>query len=78
MGVHRGIAGSAGQVLAIAVGDVLAGLGVAEALGKTEVDYVYVVLLLADADQEVVWFDISVEEVSAVDELDPLQLNHLH
>ena len=76
MGVNRGVASSAGQVLAVTVRDVLAGLGVAEALGKAEVDDVDVVLLLADADQEVVWLDISVEEVSAVDELDPLQLNH--
>jgi len=38
----------------------LASLRVAEALGKAEVDYIDVVLLLADSDQEVVRLDVSV------------------
>jgi hypothetical protein len=43
---------------------VLSGFGVTEALGQTEIDDVHVVLLLADTNQEVVWLDISVQEVS--------------
>jgi hypothetical protein len=31
------------------------------------------VLLLAHADEEVVWLDVSVDEAAGVDELDPLQ-----
>jgi hypothetical protein len=53
---------------------VLASLRVAEALGKTKVDDVDVVLLLANADQEVVWLDISVKEVPRVHKFDPLKL----
>jgi len=56
---------------------VLASLGVAEALGEAEVDDVDVVLLLGDADEEVVGLDISVEEVPRVNELDPLKLRAL-
>ena len=41
-----------------------ASLRVAEPLGQTEVNNVYIVLLLADADEEVVRLDITMEEVS--------------
>jgi hypothetical protein len=75
VGVHGGVARGSSQILPVAVGDVLSGLGVAEALGKAEVDDVDVVLLLADANQEVVWFDVSVQEMARVHELDPLKLN---
>jgi hypothetical protein len=34
------------------------------------------VLFLADANQKVVRLDVSVQEVSAVDELDSLKLNY--
>ena len=37
---------------------------VSEPLGESKVNHINVVLLLADADQEVVWLDVSVEEVS--------------
>ena len=42
----------------------LASLRVAEPLCQTEINNVYVVLLLADADEEVVRLDITMEEVS--------------
>jgi len=74
MGVDTRIAGCSCQILTIAVRDVLSGFGVAEALGQTEVDDIYIVLLLADTDQEVVRFDVSVQEMTGVDELDALQL----
>ena len=49
-------------------------LGVPEALSETEIDNVDVMLFFADANQEVVWLDISVKEVARVDKLDSLQL----
>ena len=42
----------------------LTSLWVTEPLGQTEVNNVYIVLLLADADEEVVRLDITMEEVS--------------
>lgn len=53
----------------------LSGLWVTEALGKTKVDHVDIMLLLADSDQEVVWFDVSVQEMAGVDKLNALELN---
>ena len=64
MCVDGGIAGGSRQVFAITVGDVLTGLRVAEALGEAKVNNINVVLLLADADQEVVRLDITVQEVT--------------
>ena len=52
----------------------LAGLGVSESFGETEIDDVYVVLLFTDTNQEVIWLDIPVKEVARVHEFDPLQL----
>lgn len=52
----------------------LTGLGIPEALGKAKVDDVDVVLLLGDANEEVVGLDVAVEEMSRVYELDPLKL----
>jgi hypothetical protein len=53
----------------------LAGLRVAEALGKTEIDDIHVMLLLADTDQKVIGLNISVKEVARVYEFNSLQLN---
>jgi hypothetical protein len=72
MSVNRGIPGGSSKVLAVTVGNVLACLGVSEALCQTEIDYVDVVLFFADTNQEVVGLDISVKEVARVDELDSL------
>lgn len=74
MGVDRGVPGCAGQVLTVPVRNVLAGLGVAEPLGQPEVDDVDVVLLLPDANEEVIGLDVSVQEVPRVHKLDPLKL----
>jgi len=38
MGIDRGIAGSAGEVLVLAVNDVMARVRIAELLGQTEID----------------------------------------
>ena len=74
MRVYRGIPGRAGQVLSVAIWDMLAGFGVSEALGESEVNHVYVVLLLADSDQEVVWLDVSVQEMPRMHKLNSLKL----
>ena len=74
MRVHRGVPGRPSQVLAITVGDMLARLWVTESLSEPEIDHVYIVLLLANPDQKVVRFDVSVQEVTRVDELNALKL----
>ena len=51
----------------------LASLGVAEPLRQTEINNVYVVLLLADSNQEVVWLNITMEEVPRMDKLNSLE-----
>ena len=74
MGVDTCIASCSCQILTIAVRDVLTCLGVTEALGQTKVNDIYIVLLLADTDEEVVRLDVSMQEMTGVDELDALQL----
>jgi len=73
MGVDGCVPGSSSQVLAITVGDVLSSLGVAEALGQTEVDNVNVMLLLANSDQKVIRLDISMQEMARVNEFNSLK-----
>lgn len=75
VGVDGGIAGCSRQIFAITVRDVLTRLRVAEALGEAEVDDIDVVLLLSNADQEVVWLDVTMQKVARVDEFNSLQLN---
>lgn len=74
VGVDGGVAGGAGEVLVLAVGNVLVGAGVAVLLGQAEVDDVDQVALLAQAHQEVVGFHVSVDEVLGVDVLDAADL----
>ena len=52
----------------------LARLGVSESFSQAKVDSVYIVLLLANTDEEIIRLDISVQEVARVDELQTLQL----
>lgn len=67
MGIYGGVASCAGQVLVLAIGDVLVCAGIAVFLGQAEVDDVDQVALLAQPHQEVVWLHISVNEVLGVD-----------
>ena len=52
----------------------LSRLGVSESFGKTKVNHIDIVLLLTNANQEVVRLDVSVKEVATVDKLNSLEL----
>ena len=68
--VDRGVAGSSSQGLVVTVRDVLACLGVSVALRKTKINHVDHGGLIVDANQEIVRFHISVQEVLSVHEFD--------
>lgn len=70
MGVDGGVAGGTGEVLVLTVGDVEVSLGVTVFLGETKVDDIDLVAALADAHEEVVGLDITVDEGLGVDVLD--------
>lgn len=76
MGVDGGIAGSAGEVLILAVGDVLVRPGVTVFLSQAKVDDVDQVAFLAEPHEEVVGLHVSVDEVLRVDVFNPADLKN--
>lgn len=74
VGVDGGVAGGAGEVLILAVGDVLVRSGVTVFLGQAKVDDVHQISLLAEPHQEVVRLHVSVDEVLGVDVFNPTDL----
>jgi hypothetical protein len=62
VGVDRGVTSSASQVLVLTVWDVEVSLRVAVLLGQTEINDVNLVAALADAHEEVVGFNITVDK----------------
>lgn len=70
VGVDGGITSSSGQVLVLPIRDVEVGLGVTVFLGQTEIDDIDLVAALADAHEEVIRLDITVDEGLGVDVLD--------
>jgi hypothetical protein len=70
VGVDGGVTSGTGQVLVLSVWDVEVGLGVPVLLGETEVNHVDLVAPLADAHEEVVGLDVTVDEALGVDVLD--------
>lgn len=70
MGVDTGIPGSTSQVLILAVRDVEVGLGVTVFLREAKIDDVNLVPTLSNAHQEVVRFDVTMDEGLGVDVLD--------
>lgn len=62
MGVDRSITRGTREVLVLSVRDVEVSLGIAVLLGETEIDHVDLVTTLANAHQEVVGLDITVDE----------------
>lgn len=71
MGVNAGITGSTGQIFVLTVGNVEMGLGVSVFLGKTEVNDIDLIAPLANAHQEVVGLDITMDERLGMDIFDP-------
>lgn len=49
-------------------------LRVSESFGETKVDHIYIVLLFANANQEIVWLDVSMQEMATVNKLNSLEL----
>lgn len=70
VGVDGGITSGSGQVLVLPIRDVEVGLGVTVFLGQTEIDDIDLVAALADAHEEVIRLDITVDEGLGVDVLD--------
>lgn len=70
MGIDTGITGGSCQVLVLPVGNVEVALGVTVLLGQSKVDHVHLVTALSDAHQEVIRFDIAVNEVLGMDVFD--------
>ena len=75
MGVYTGIPRCASQRLVVFVRNVLASLRVAVSLCETEIDNVNYVLFFAMANQKIIRFHITMNEVIIVQEFQPL--NHL-
>lgn len=69
MGVDGGVTSGTSQVLVLTVRDVEMGLGVTVLLCQTKIDHVDLVATLADAHEEVVWLDVTVDEGLGVDVL---------
>ena len=72
--VDGGVAGSSSEILVLSVRDMKMGLGVTELLGETEIDDIDLIASLSDAHEEVVGFDIAMNEISRVDIFDTRNL----
>ena len=69
MGVDGGVSGSSDQIEAFFVRDMVHGLRVSVLSGQVEVQEVADITLIVDPHREVVWFDVSVDEVPSVEVL---------
>lgn len=79
MRVQTSIPCCASQLLAIFVTYMFATARIFKSLRKAEIDYVNNLLILANTNQEVIRFYISMDESAGVNILDPLQhLNTNH
>lgn len=65
--IIRHIPGSSCQVLVLSVGNVLAGPVVSILLSQSEVDQEELVAVTPNTHQEVVWFDVTMNEILIVD-----------
>lgn len=74
MGVDRSVSSGTSQVLVLPVRNVKMSLGVSILFGETEIDDIDLVSSLANTHQEVVWLDVSMNEISRVDVLDSRDL----
>lgn len=71
MGIDTRVSSSTRQILVLTVGDVEMSLGVTVLLGESEIDDIDLVTPLPNAHEEVVRFDITVDERLGVNVLDP-------
>lgn len=78
MSVNGGVAGSASQVLILTIRDVLMCAGVTILLSQAKVYDVDQVSLLAKPHQEIIRFNVSVNEVLGVDVLDSANLERIN
>lgn len=78
MSVNGGIAGSASQVLILTIRDVLMCAGVTILLGQAKVYDVDQVSLLAKPHQEIIRFNVSMNEVFGVYVLDSANLERIN
>merc|ERR1711957_1095721 len=67
MRVHARVPGSACQILALAIRDVLLGLRIPVLFGQPEIDYVHLVCFLTQANEEIVGLDVAMDEILGVD-----------
>jgi hypothetical protein len=72
--VDGGVTSSSSEVLVLSVGNVQVCLRVSVLLGQSKVNNVDLVASLSNAHQEIVWLDVSVDEVSRVNVLDSRNL----
>src|ERR1700712_987090 len=70
VGINGGIASSTSQVLILTVWDVEVSLGITVLLSKSEINYVDLVATLADAHEEIVRLDVTVDEGFGMDVFD--------
>lgn len=70
MGIDASITSGTCQVLVLTVWDVEMSLRVTVLLGQPKVNDIHLVSPLADPHQEVIWFDVAMDEGFRVDVLD--------
>lgn len=70
MCIDAGITGCAGQVLVLTIRNVKVCLWVSVFLGQAKIYDIDLIASLANAHQEVVWLDVSVDERFGVDVFD--------
>jgi hypothetical protein len=70
MGINRSITSSSSQVLVLPIWDMEMGLWVTVFLGQTEINNIDLITTLANAHEEVVWLNITVDEGLGVNILD--------
>lgn len=70
MGIDGCITGSASQILVLAVRDMQMSLRVTVLLCETKINDIDLVATLADTHQEVVWFDVTMNEIFGMNVFD--------
>jgi hypothetical protein len=70
MGIDGSVTSGTGQVLVLAIRDVQVRLGVSVLLGESKINDVDLVASLANAHQEIVGFNVSMDEIARMNVLD--------